>query len=663
MTFPAYGEYKDSGEPWLGEIPAHWNVTRLKMVCDIFSSNVDKKTVDGQAFVRLCNYTDVYYNDEIRDDMRFMEASATDDQIERFELRAGDTIFTKDSETPDDIARAALVPADLPGVICGYHLSIARPFQGTNGAFIKRYFDAATTRAYFHVKANGLTRVGLGQYAVDNAPLAFPPFGEQKAIAAFLDRETAKIDALVAEQERLIALLKEKRQAVISHAVTKGLNPGAPMKESGIEWLGKVPAHWDVAPLKFLATVQTGLAKGKDYRDAATVRLPYLRVANVQDGYLKLDEVTQIEVLEADVERYRLQIGDVLMNEGGDFDKLGRGDIWRGQIEVCLHQNHVFAVRPIRVSSEWLNLLTSSDYAQKFFILRSKQTTNLASISSSNLMELPIVMPPADEQAEIESLVASSRTRFASLIDEAQSAITLLQERRAALISAAVTGKIDVRGVVESSNVVALPTNARPSTLPSHRALIGAYGVRHLGQMGRMAVMKAGYLAEGHVGIPELAGTYQRNAAGPYDFGLINAMERGAATICGITTVEPSSEYGAVRYVTPQNLQMPSDTLDTVLGPDRARAFLNLINLLKDLGREGVEAVATLYAVWNDLIASRRDAADDAICHGVLNEWHPEKRQKFTRDALEHWLAWMRRNGLVPDGSAPRTDRQGDLFA
>jgi type I restriction enzyme S subunit len=289
--------------------------------------------------------------------------------------------------------------------------------------------------------------------------------------------------------------------------------------------------------------------------------------------------------------------------------------------------------------------------------------TTRSRIPLSTTSNRAVLVPGLAEQDEITKYCADICERLEALASEAQSAITLLLERRAALISAAVTGKIDVRGVVEASNVVALPTNARPATLPSHRALIGAYGVRHLGQMGRMAVMKVGYLAEGHVGIPELAGTYQRNAAGPYDYGLINAMERGAATICGITTVEPSSEYGAVRYVTPKNLQMPSDALETVLGPDRARAFLNLIDLLKDLGREGVEAVATLYAVWNDLIASGRDAGDDAICHGVLNEWHPEKRQKFTRNALEHWLAWMRRNGLVPDGSAPRTDRQGDLFA
>ena len=128
---------------------------------------------------------------------------------------------------------------------------------------------------------------------------------------------------------------------------------------------------------------------------AEQVRLPYLRVANVQDGYLDLAEIATIEIAVTEVGRYLLQPGDVLMNEGGDFDKLGRGYIWRGEIAPCSHQNHVFAVRPRRVSPEWLNAIPGSAYAQFYFKTRSKQSTNLASISSTNLMELPVILPPA----------------------------------------------------------------------------------------------------------------------------------------------------------------------------------------------------------------------------------------------------------------------------
>lgn len=233
-------------------MPEHWEIVRLKRAAHVVPSNVDKKSYDDEIPVILCNYTDVYYNDTISPAIDFMPATASLDQIAKFTLRAGDTIITKDSETADDIAVAAYVPADLPGVVCGYHLSIIRPAAGYSGAFIKRLFDSVYVKASVAVLANGLTRVGLGQDELDNIELPFPPRTEQCLVARFLDRETAKIDALIAEQQRLIELLKEKRQAVISHAVTKGLNPDAPMKASGFEWFGEVPAHWREMRLRWL---------------------------------------------------------------------------------------------------------------------------------------------------------------------------------------------------------------------------------------------------------------------------------------------------------------------------------------------------------------------------------------------------------------------------
>ncbi|NNM80872.1 MAG: hypothetical protein HKM01_10580 [Gallionella sp.] len=212
-----------------------------------------------------------------------------------------------------------------------------------------------------------------------------------------------------------------------------------------VEWLGEVPKHWDVKRLKFVATVQTGIAKGKDNAGKSTISVPYLRVANVQDGYLDLEDVATIDIAPASLDRYRLQSGDVLMNEGGDFDKLGRGHVWHCEVDPCIHQNHVFAVRPHSISSEWLNLVTGTNYAQFYFMTRSKQSTNLASISSTNVMELPVVCPPLEEQQAIIAFLDSETAKFDALTLEANRAIALLQEHRSALISAAVTGKIDVR--------------------------------------------------------------------------------------------------------------------------------------------------------------------------------------------------------------------------
>lgn len=302
-------------------------------------------------------------------------------------------------------------------------------------------------------QTSGIQNLDHSSYFNELAP--FPPAIEQSAIASFLDRETGKIDALVAEQERLIALLKEKRQAVISQAVTKGLDPNVPMKASGVEWLGEVPAHWEVKRLRFLAQVQTGIAKGKDVQGIETVRVPYLRVANVQDGFIDTDDVSEIEIAVTDLSRYLLRPGDVLMNEGGDFDKLGRGQVWDGAIEPCIHQNHVFAVRPHGIEPKWLALVTGADCGRFFFMTRAKQSTNLASISSTNLLELPVPCALPAERLTIIRYVQEAAAELDTLTTEAHRAIALLRERRAVLISAAVTGKIDVRDLAPLSKAAA----------------------------------------------------------------------------------------------------------------------------------------------------------------------------------------------------------------
>lgn len=326
MNYSPYSAYKDSGIEWLGDVPAHWQVKRLKQACQIYPSNVDKKSYDNETSVSLCNYTDVYYNDRITVRLDFMTATASPEQIRKFTLRAGDTIITKDSESADDIAIAAYVPEDLPGVICGYHLAMVRPLAGTCGAFVKWFFDSSFAKARFAVLANGLTRVGLGQYALDNASMPLPSMTEQVAISAFLDRETARIDAAVARYERLITLLGEKRQALISHTVTKGLDPDAPMKDSGVKWLGEVPAQWQVKRLRHLTSepLMYGANEPGDRDDPQDPR--FVRITDIDErGALRADTFRSIPT---EVARpYLLQEGDVLLARSGAT--VGKSFIYR----------------------------------------------------------------------------------------------------------------------------------------------------------------------------------------------------------------------------------------------------------------------------------------------------------------------------------------------
>ena len=448
MSFPRYPKYKPSGVEWLGDVPEHWDVGTVGQRYQIrVGKMLDSAKIIGTHLKPYLRVADVQWEGINTDDLPEMDFDLQ--AQEKFRLIEGDLLV---NEGGSYVGRSAIWRGQLEE--CYYQKALHRLRPLADGEELSAFFYYvmvfATHFGVFVAGGNHNTIEHLPAESFRNYRFTFPPKAEQHAIASFLDRETSKIDGLVGEQRRLIELLKEKRQAVISHAVTIGLNPHAPLKPSGIEWLGDVPEHWEVVALKRIASVQTGVAKGKDLTGQTTITVPYLRVANVQDGYLDLDEVALIQIPADELDRYRLQPGDVLMNEGGDFDKLGRGHVWDGQIDPCITQNHVFAVRPKSVASHWLNTITSSDYAQFYFMSRSKQSTNLASISSTNLMELPVVLPPTDEQAAIIKFVSDSTATLDALTAEAERGIELLQERRTALISAAVTGQIDVRGLVET---------------------------------------------------------------------------------------------------------------------------------------------------------------------------------------------------------------------
>lgn len=444
MTIPPYPKYKDSGVEWLGEVPAHWESVRLRFAARFNPTKSEINGLDPDTEVSFLPMDAIGENGSI-DPSTTRPIHEVSSGYTYF--RDGDVTFAKITPCFEN-GKGAIMSDLAQGIGFGTtELVVARPVPRViTSDYLHRIFQSPQFRRLGEASmygAGGQKRVP--EEFAKNFALPLPPLDEQESIATFLDRETAKIDALVAEQKKLIALLKEKRQAVISHAVTKGLDPTVPMKDTGVEWLGEVPAHWEVKRLKFVATVQTGIAKGKDYSGQGTIEVCYLRVANVQDGYLDLNEVATIQIPPEELPRYSLRNGDVLMNEGGDFDKLGRGHVWNGQIEPCIHQNHVFAVRPAKIPSDWLNRLTGSAYAQFYFMTRSKQSTNLASISSTNIMELPVVVPPEKETIAIGEFLDHETARIASLIDDSQHAIELLNERRSALISAAVTGQIDVR--------------------------------------------------------------------------------------------------------------------------------------------------------------------------------------------------------------------------
>lgn len=302
----------------------------------------------------------------------------------------------------------------------------------------------------FFARASDGVRIGqwdLSVAGMKRIPVVVPSLPEQSSIVRFLDYADRRIQRYIRAKKKLIALLNEQKQAIIQRAVTRGLDPNVRLKPSGVKWLGEVPEHWKITRLKDAAIVQAGLTLGKAYIGLPTVSYPYLRVANVQNGRISLEQIKYIDVPLSEAARSTLQLGDVLMTEGGDIDKLGRGCVWHGEIPECLHQNHVFAVRcrPGILIPEFLVGLLLSQHGRAYFQLTAKQTTNLASTNSSTLRAFPVLLPPLEEQELILKEIAQRTAGQDAAVAKAVSEIDLFRDYRTRLIADVVTGKLDVR--------------------------------------------------------------------------------------------------------------------------------------------------------------------------------------------------------------------------
>ena len=432
MKLPAYPRTKPSGVEWLGDVPEHWEAKRLKTSATCWVSNVDKVPADDELPVRLCNYTDVYYHDPITPDMELMETTATADEIRRFGLREGDVVITKDSEEWSDIAVPALVKKPAPDLVCGYHLAIIRSHpKSLSGDYLLRAFQSCAVNQQFQIAASGVTRYGLPKASIGDAWIPLPEPAEQRAIAAFLDRETGRVDRLVAKKRELIERLKEKRTALISRTVTRGLPPAAaraaglpenpPLKPSGVAWLGDIPKHWEVKKIKHVARIRSGDAPPED-KSGNDGDFP-IYGANGIIGYCGATNSNVIRIL----------IGRV-------------GAI--GAINVCPPRVWISDNALILIPNETKVILPFLTQVIGRIDLKLEATTNAQPlITSSQVKRQQFALPPLPEQAAIAAYLDEETAKLDALVGKVEAAVERLQEYRTALITAAVTGKIDVRGV------------------------------------------------------------------------------------------------------------------------------------------------------------------------------------------------------------------------
>ncbi len=443
-----YIEIKPSGVVWLGEVPSHWNVRRLRNIADVRFSNVDKHSKKHETAVRLCNYSDVYHNDRIRSNMNFMRATATDDEVNRFRLVTGDVLITKDSETWNDIGVPAFVESTDRNLVCGYHLALIRPkTTATCGEFLSAALSSSIIASQLHVRANGVTRFGLSQNAIKSTYLPVPPLTEQTAIARFLDHTTNQIDRYIRAKQKLIALLEEQKQTIIHQAVTGQIDvrtgqPYPEYKPSGVEWLGDVPRHWDVTALRF--RYSQCLGKMLDTKKITGEYLvPYLRNIDVQWDHINLQELPSMDILPTEYGRYTVRSGDLLVCEGGE---VGRCAIWSGGLNLCGFQKALHRLRPRDFDRDLPRFMC---YSLRTAVQRNAfddgHESTISHLTGDKLRAHRFPFPTRDEQERLVNYLDIKSKSVDHGIACAQSQIGLLREYRTRLIADVVTGKLDVR--------------------------------------------------------------------------------------------------------------------------------------------------------------------------------------------------------------------------
>jgi type I restriction enzyme S subunit len=425
-TLKPYPHYKESGVEWLGQVPEHWKVTKYS---HCYKSGMGE-TILGTDLV---------------DDGKIVVYSATETEAVFGYVNSARILLE-----PDDL----IIPAR--GNSIG-HVKIVKELCTTtqttiyskplsSDKFLTRfiwYTLLAGREVLFYFDRTAIPQITVEQVQSNKIP--FPPLAEQRAIAAFLDRETARLDTLISRQQRLIELSQEKRRALIGHAVTRGLDETAPLKESGVEWLGQVPEHWKITRLGFLAIVKARLGwkglKADEYVDSGNIFLSTPDIKGTEIDYQNANFITDERYLESP--EIMLQEGDVLIAKDGST--LGTLNVVRSLPAPATVNSSIAVLRPSSlIHSEFLGYFLRSEFTQNI-IQRMKGGMGVPHLFQDDLKRFVILQPSLDEQSAIVAYLDDETAKIDTLIAKARRAIELMKEHRSALIAAAVTGQIDVR--------------------------------------------------------------------------------------------------------------------------------------------------------------------------------------------------------------------------
>ena len=447
MDFKEYPSYKNSGVEWLGDVPEHWIVCLFKRQIVRNDGGVWGEEPTGH------NDTIVFRSTEQTMDGRWNIVNPalrnlSDKEKKSALLEEGDLLLTKSSGSSLHIGKTTLVDVEIAKNRCCYsnfmqRIRTTKTYNSTLGWYV---LNNQLTREQFSVFSTSTTGLAnLNSEIIGNIHIVVPPVNEQLKVIEYLDTETTRIDNLIAKQEKLIELLEEQRKSIISHAVTKGLNPNAPMKDSGVEWLGDVPEHWEVTFIKYItkkiSSGKTPLGGAEVYTDEGVI---FLRSQNIYNDGLHLDDVSFIpHEIHASMKSSAVKKNDVLLNiTGGSIGRTCLVDCEIGEANV---NQHVCIIRTSKDKyAKWLSVFMKSNSAQSQ-IFYSQTGAGREGLNFSQIGNMRLLFPPFVEQQEILDFLDQENLRFDNLILKQQSLIEKMKEYRASIISHAVTGKIDVR--------------------------------------------------------------------------------------------------------------------------------------------------------------------------------------------------------------------------
>lgn len=620
MNFKPYSDLEETGDLALPLLPRHWGRRDLKYLAQFVNGAPFKPadwTEQGTPIIRIEN----------------LNGGAEFNRInfavgKKYEVREGDLLFGWSGNRGTSFGPFIW---NRPG---SYYLN-QHIFRVTDYKLEKRYLYWALKAVTVTVESQVSGIIGLVHITkpeLGNVQIPLPPPADQRMIADFLDRATSQIDELISKKRSMIELLREKRTAYIARAVTQGLNTSAPMKSSGIETVGQVPVGWDIQRAKVVfREIDERLGNGSD---------ELLSVSHIT-GVTPRSEKPDVNMFMAEsLEAYkRCKRNDLVINTMW---------AWMGALAITEYEGvvspsyNVYRFKRDLVPKYIDCLFRTPQYITEITRRSKGVWSSRLRLYPDEFFQIPTLLPPLAEQAQIVLAIDTETGQYEKAIDALDQSCNRLAEYRAALITAAVTGKIALEPAEK-------PTQTRKANPYFKRAVLAAEIVHQLhndSNLGRTKLQKLLFLCEHHAQLPDLESHYLRQAAGPYDSQMMHSVE---------SQIERQRWYRCEARSSGEYHYLPLESAGehtkyfVRYWADKTEAIHNIVRLLKKADTRQCEIVATLYGAWNDLILAGNSVNDELILNEILNQWHEKKRQipvNRWRDAI----AWMRQQGLVPTG-------------